>query len=159
MPRAQNAHAIVNAAFLLELDTATGIVRNARICFGGINPDFVHATAIEDILKDQSFYEKAVVEKIFTKLPAILEPSDVLPDPSPEYRRMLACGLMLKFLLVSAPADKVKPEYRSGGPILRRELSSGSQVFSTKKTNYPVTQPVEKLEGRVLLTSPDRNNE
>lgn len=150
MPRAQNAHAFVNAAFLLEVEPSTGIVNSSRICFGGISADFVHATAIEDTLKGQCYYEKSVVEKIFTELPAALQPNAVLPDPSPEYRRKLACGLMLKFLLEVAPSDKVKPEYRSGGPILKRELSSGIQNFDTQKKFYPITQAVEKIEGNSL---------
>uniref|UniRef100_T1PJV0 Molybdopterin-binding domain of aldehyde dehydrogenase n=1 Tax=Musca domestica TaxID=7370 RepID=T1PJV0_MUSDO len=149
MPRAQNAHAFVNAAFLLEVESSTGVVNTCSLCFGGIRPDFVHASSVEAVLKGQCFYEKSVVEKIFAELAAALQPNEVLPDPSPDYRRKLACGLLLKFLLESAPADKVKPEFRSGGPILKRELSSGIQTFDTQKKFYPVTQPVEKIEGLI----------
>ena len=147
MPRAQNAHAFVNAGILLDVDHTTGKVKDARICFGGIDPDFVHASAIEELLKGQIYYEKAVVQKIFTELPNVLHPNEVLPDPSPDYRRKLACGLLLKCLLDVAPAEKVKPEYKSGGPILKRDLSSGSQTFESQKKNYPLTQPVNKIEG------------
>ncbi|XP_061392390.1 uncharacterized protein LOC133327873 [Musca vetustissima] len=149
MPRAQNAHAYVNSAFLLEVDPSTGVVKNCRICFGGIRPDFVHAATVEDILKGQCFYEKDIVGKLFAALDNTLQPNEVLPDPSPDYRRKLACGLLLKFLLESAPEDKVKPEFRSGGLILKRELSSGIQSFETQKKFYPVTQPVEKIEGLI----------
>ncbi|XP_075144825.1 uncharacterized protein LOC142219934 [Haematobia irritans] len=149
MPRAQNAHAYVNAAFLLEVESATGNVASSRLCFGGIRPDFVHASALEDLLNGKCFYDKEVVGKIFSQLPTVLQPNEVLPDPSPDYRRKLACGLMLKFLLECAPSDKIKPEYKSGGPILKRELSSGIQTFDTQKKFYPVTQPIEKLEGLI----------
>ncbi|XP_013108698.2 uncharacterized protein LOC106087981 [Stomoxys calcitrans] len=149
MPRAQNAHAFVNAAFLMEVEPSTGKVGTSRLCFGGIRPDFVHAAAIEELLKGQSFYDKAVVEKIFTQLPTILQPNEVLPDPSPDYRSKLACGLMLKCLLECAPSEKVKPEFKSGGPILKRGLSSGIQTFSSQKKYYPVSQPVEKIEGLI----------
>lgn len=150
MPRAQNAHAYVNAGILLNVDHDSGKVNEARICFGGISPDFVHATAIEQLLKDKVYYEKAVVERMFTELPNLLQPNELLPDPSPDYRRKLACGLLLKCLLDIAPAEKVKPEFKSGGLILKRDLSSGSQTFETQKKNYPLTQPVNKIEGTLL---------
>lgn len=146
MPRAQNASAFLNAAFLLNLDTTTGVVTNARLCFGGIRPDFLHAKAIEQILLQQRFYDKTVVAKIFSKLPKILQPNEVRPGTSPEYRRILGGGIMLKFLLESAPDNMVKPEYRSGGSILKRNISSGVQIFDTQPKNYPVTQAVQKVE-------------
>ncbi|XP_016952768.1 uncharacterized protein LOC108026363 [Drosophila biarmipes] len=148
MPRAQNAHAYVNAAFLLELDTDSK-VKKARICFGGIRPDFVHASVIEKLLLGQSPYETNLVEQTFTKLEDLIKPDEVLPDASPIYRSKLACGLFYKFLLKHAPQAEVGEKYRSGGQILQRPLSSGLQVFQTQKKNYPVTQAVEKVEGMI----------
>ncbi|XP_059220297.1 uncharacterized protein LOC131995558 [Stomoxys calcitrans] len=150
MPRAQNAAAYVNAGFLLELESlATGIVKTARICFGGIRPDFVHATAVEESLQGQCFYDKGVVENLFSTLSSSLQPDAVLPNASPEYRMKLASGLLFKFLLVHSPRDRVRQDYISGGPLLKRELSSGLQTFDTQPSNYPVTQPVQKLEALI----------
>jgi xanthine dehydrogenase/oxidase len=50
MPRAQNAHAYVNAAFLLELNDQKNAIVLSRICFGGIDPNFVHAEKTEIFL-------------------------------------------------------------------------------------------------------------
>lgn len=150
MPRAQNAHAFVNAGFLFDVEKS-GKVNCARICFGGIAPEFVHASSIEELLKDQIFHDKSIVDKLFGELLNILQPNAVLPDPSPEYRQKLACGLMLKCLLDISPADKVKPEFKSGGQILKRELSSGLQVFESKEKNYPITEPLQKVEGKFQL--------
>ncbi|XP_053958030.1 uncharacterized protein LOC128863105 [Anastrepha ludens] len=147
-PRAQNAHAFVNAAFLLEMDVATwGLVNSARICFGGINPDFVHATGTEKLLAGNNLFDKETVAQIFKVLNAEVLPNDVLPDPSPEYRKALACGLFYKTLLRLAPAEKVRDEYKSGADILKRPLSSGLQTFETIEKNYPITQPIQKLDG------------
>lgn len=147
MPRAQNAHAFVNAGFLFDLENSRK-VNNARICFGGISPDVVHAASVEKLLKDQILYDKTVVQQVFSELLKILKPNAILPEPSPEYRQKLACGLMLKCLLDIAPADKVKPEFKSGAEILKRDLSSGWQVFETQKNYYPITEPLQKVEGK-----------
>ncbi|XP_039947447.1 xanthine dehydrogenase-like [Bactrocera tryoni] len=149
-PRAQNAHAFVNAAFLLDMDvTSWGIVNAARICFGNISPDFVHATATEAYLVGQNLFDKEVMAKIFVSLNNEVQPDDVLPEPSPTYRRALVCGLFYKTILKLAPAEKVRPEYRSGADILRRPLSSGTQTFETIEKNYPITQPVQKLDALI----------
>lgn len=53
MPRAQNAHAYVNAGFLMEFDNSTGNVRNASIVYGGINSSvklLIHLTYFVDNL-------------------------------------------------------------------------------------------------------------
>ncbi|KAH8382926.1 hypothetical protein KR009_005851 [Drosophila setifemur] len=148
MPRAQNAHAYVNTAFLLELDTDSK-VKSARICFGGIRPDFVHASAIEKLLVGQNPFESSLVEQTFSKLEDLIKPDEVLPDASPEYRSKLACGLLYKFLLKHAPAADIGEKFKSGGQLLQRPLSSGLQIFQTQKQNYPVTQAVVKVEGMI----------
>ncbi|EDW59395.1 uncharacterized protein AOX3 [Drosophila virilis] len=148
MPRAQNAHAYVNAAFLLELDAGSK-VKNARICFGGIRPDFVHATAIEQLLVGRNPFDNALLEQVFLKLSTLVQPDEVLPDASPAYRLILACGLLYKFLLKRAPQADVSDAFRSGGQLLQRPLSSGTQVYQTQKQYYPVTQAVQKVEGMI----------
>lgn len=148
MPRAQNAHAYVNAAFLLELETDSK-VKSARICFGGIRPDFVHASTVEKLLVGQNPYENNSVEQTFNKLGEVIQPDEVLPDASPAYRSKLACGLLYKFLLKHAPSADISDKFRSGGQILQRPLSSGLQLFQTQKKSYPVTQAVEKVEGMI----------
>lgn len=127
--------------------TSWGIVNSARICFGGINPDFVHATATEALLVRQNLFDKEVMAKVFASLNHEVLPDDVLPESLPAYRRALACGLFYKTLLKLAPTEKVRPEYRSGADVLRRSLSSGIQTFETIEKNYPITQPVQKLDG------------
>lgn len=51
MPRSQNAHAYVNAAFRLTLNSANQVI-NSTIVFGGIQPSFVHATKTEKFLRN-----------------------------------------------------------------------------------------------------------
>lgn len=46
MPRAQNAHAHVNAGFLFKLDARGVVLEKPNIIFGGIRHDFVSILAI-----------------------------------------------------------------------------------------------------------------
>lgn len=147
-PRVQNAHAIVNAGFLLEINASTGNVNSARICYGNIRPDFSHASNVESFLKGKSLYDHEVLAKTFQLLTATINPQVVLPEASPAYRRLLSCGLFYKFVLYIAPSNKMRSEYRSGGYLLVRQLSSGVQSFETDPSIYPITQPVEKVEGK-----------
>ncbi|XP_034664113.1 xanthine dehydrogenase/oxidase [Drosophila subobscura] len=150
LPRAQNVHAYVNAGFLIEWqDLQRHIVRSARICFGNIRPDYVHDRPLEQLLPGRDLYDAATVQQMFEQLRGSLQAEERPPEASPEYREMLACGLLYKFLLGSAPKELVRERYRSGGQLLERALSSGSQTFETIKKNYPVTQPVQKLEGLI----------
>lgn len=150
MPRAQNAHAYVNASFLFKFNG--DIVESARICFGGIDPAFIHATSTEKSLQGKSLFTNETLQSAISYLNNEINPDCVLPDASPEYRKNLAISLFYKFVLNTAPEDKVKPEHRTGGEILQRPLSSGMQMFDTYKDKFPLTQPVPKYEGLIQVS-------
>ncbi|XP_034488432.1 aldehyde oxidase 4 [Drosophila innubila] len=150
LSRAQNVHAYVNAGFLIEWrNIQHRIVASARLCFGNIRPGFVHAQNAEQSLVSRDLYDSATVAQVFGELLTSLQPVEMPPEASPEYREKLACSLFYKFLLGSAPKEVVKERLRSGGQLLERPLSSGKQTFETIPKNYPVTQVVQKLEGLV----------
>lgn len=147
MPRAQNAHAYVNAAFLLKMNG--GKVSSARICFGGISPNFIHATSTENLLIGNDLYTNETLQNTLNCLSSELNPDSVLPDASPEYRRELAVALFYKFVIGTCPSYIVKPEYVSGAGILKRPLSSGKQEYDSFKDKYPLTQNIPKYEGLI----------
>ncbi|XP_037946121.1 indole-3-acetaldehyde oxidase-like [Teleopsis dalmanni] len=152
MPRAQNAHAYVNAAFLVDIEKPNYKVRSARVCFGGINADFIHAESVERLLAGKSIFDHGTLYQVFSELEKKLDPVAVLPDPSPAYRRKLAYGLLYKFVLKHAPAGTVPEKLKTGGNLLYRPVSTGKQIFETIENNYPVTKPTEKHEG-IIQTS------
>lgn len=94
MPRSQNAHAIVNAGFLMKLNS--NLVEECRIVYGGINPNFIRAEGTEKLLKGQKLYDNATLLKAYKCLDQELIPSDSPPDPKPEYRKNLAISLFYK---------------------------------------------------------------
>ncbi|KAG5888275.1 hypothetical protein JTB14_025195 [Gonioctena quinquepunctata] len=146
MRRAQNAHAIVNAGFLLGL-SSSNIVESARIVYGAINPSFVHATRTEAYLVGKHIFDNTVLAEAFTLLDGELEPNYVQPDPSPEIRKGIAIALFYKFILSIAPKDCITAKYISGGTIFDRPVSSGVQIISPISENFPLTQPIHKIEG------------
>ncbi|XP_037049555.1 xanthine dehydrogenase-like [Bradysia coprophila] len=147
MPRAQNSHAYVNAGFLFEFKN--GLVNNARICFGGIAPEFVHASKTEKLLVGKKLYENDVLQSALRSLTTEMSPDWVLPDASPEYRKNLAAALFYKFVLNTCPTDLVGKKYVLGGSIVDRAISSGTQSFDTFKERYPLTEKVPKYEGLI----------
>ncbi|XP_055381707.1 uncharacterized protein LOC129612212 isoform X2 [Condylostylus longicornis] len=153
MPRAQNAHAYVNGSFLIQYDNkppATNkIVKSARICFGGITENFVHAKNTEEFLNGKDLSDAKVIKETMKILKNELKPDWILPDASPEYRQLLACGLFYKCILSNVPTAKMNPLYKTGSEILHRPLSSGKQTYETIEKNYPLTKAIPKIEALV----------
>lgn len=149
MPRAQNAHAYVNGAFLIKFNTTKSKVESASVCFGGINPEFTHATETEKYLAGKNIFANDVIQTALKTLSNELKPDWVLPDASPEYRKNLAISLFYKFVLNIAPESSatIKSEFKSGGAVLERPISTASQRFDTLKQNWPLTKNIPKVEG------------
>nr|UZT55363.1 aldehyde oxidase 4 [Spodoptera frugiperda] len=143
MPRAQNAHAVVNAGFLFKLDTAKNI-KSANIIYGNISPTFIKATQTESLLVGQNLFTNEVLLRALKKLEEEIVPVDMPTEPSVGCRKSLALGLFYKAVL-SHFLD-VNPRYKSGGGMLERPVSRGTQSYETDKTLWPLNKPVPKLE-------------
>ncbi|XP_052872784.1 uncharacterized protein LOC128278155 [Anopheles cruzii] len=147
MPRAQNAHAYVNATFLLNIQHT--IVKYATICYGGINPTFTHAKVLELFLAGKNIFDETVFQQALAVLEDSLEPDWALPDASPEFRKQLAVSLFYRAIMDIAQERNipVNPFYSSGSEKVERALSSGQQSFDTVQANWPMTQCIPKVEG------------
>ncbi|XP_025074447.1 xanthine dehydrogenase-like [Pogonomyrmex barbatus] len=145
MPRAQNARGHVNAGFLFKLDGRGRVLERPNIIFDGINKHFLHAKNTENWFMGKCILDNQVLKIALEILHDELHPDFVLPDYSPEFRKTLAEGLFYKFVLSIKPED-MNPRFRSGGSLLKRSLSSGTQNYDTDKTVWPVNKPISKLE-------------
>lgn len=85
----------MNAAFFVEHD-GNFIVKSARIVYGGINPDFVHAQNTEEYLVNKNLFNNDTIQGALAKLNEELKPDYILPDATPEFRKMLAMNLFYK---------------------------------------------------------------
>ncbi|XP_011694376.1 PREDICTED: xanthine dehydrogenase/oxidase-like [Wasmannia auropunctata] len=145
MPRAQNAHAHVNAGFLFRLSSKGTVMERPNIIFGGINKNFYHASNTEQLLVGKSILDNQVLRTALRTLHDEVQPDHVLPDYSPEFRKTLAEGLFYKFVLSIKP-ENIDSKLRSGGLLLERGLSSGKQDYDTDKNEWPVNKPMTKLD-------------
>lgn len=148
-PRAQNAHAFVNAGFLVEFNDAKNKVISARLCYGGIDPNFTHAFQTENLLIGKDLYTNETLQLALKSLKREINPDWILPDTSDDFRRNLAVSLFYKFVLSTAQQDKVNRKYRSGAIVAERPISSGKQTFDTYQDKWPLTEPITKVEALV----------
>lgn len=59
---------------------------------------------------------------------------------------------MLQFVLKTAPANLVSAKNASGGTLIERPVSTGTQEFGTQKDKWPLTKPITKI-GALFQTS------
>ncbi|KAK3874524.1 hypothetical protein Pcinc_020543 [Petrolisthes cinctipes] len=149
-PRAVNAHAYVNAVFRLEVDPNDTFTITSRptILYGGINPQFVHASKTEDFLTGRSLSEPDLVVRACEVLKTEVFPDSQPEDASPQYRASLTQSLLFK-AIISIQSDlgyTVSPSLVSAGSTIQRPLSSGQQTFNTDQTTWPLGQPIPKVE-------------
>ncbi|GAB0096226.1 xanthine dehydrogenase [Sergentomyia squamirostris] len=144
MPRAQNSHAYVNAGFLLKFNERRTRLLSIRICYGGINARFVHATATERRLHGVDLFEANILQRAFESLDQEIQPDSSIDEPTPQHRKILALGLFYKAVLSVAPEDRVQERNRSGATVLERPVSSGFQEHTSNSENYPLTEPLPR---------------
>lgn len=99
------------------------------------------------MLQGRELYQNDTLQAAIRCLNQELQPDWELPNASPEYRKNLAISLFYKFVLSTSATDTVRTELRSGGELLNRPLSHGSQTFQTNQENWPVGKAVTKYDG------------
>ncbi|GAB0089792.1 Aldehyde oxidase/xanthine dehydrogenase [Sergentomyia squamirostris] len=148
MQRAQNALSTVNCGFLFKFNADRSALLNARLCFGGINPHFIHATQTEKFLTNRDLFKTSTIQAAFSHLENEFVLDWVLPDTSPKYRKILAIGLFYKAMLSICPAEKVRPEFQSAIEDGERSISSGEQNYLSNV----LETPVQKLDALFQCT-------
>ncbi|CAL8110874.1 unnamed protein product [Orchesella dallaii] len=144
--RHRNSNAIVNAAFLVQIETTTvKFLSMPRICYGGINPNFVHATHTEEYLFGKQL-NLSTIQGAMKLLENEVIPDNRPEDASPAYRLGLAQSYLYKFFLQILENNNVTPRLRSGAYEISRSLSSGQQTYETDRVKWPLNQPIPKLE-------------
>ncbi|GBP91385.1 Xanthine dehydrogenase 2 [Eumeta japonica] len=149
MPRSQNAHAHVNAGFMFRFDRKTNKIAEANIVFGSISPTFIHATKTEALLVGKYLFTNDTLQLALKTLADEIKPEASPAEPSTAYRKMLAISLFYKAILSLCPDDAVDKRMRSGGSVIKRSVSQGTQTYDTDKSVWPLNQPIPKIEALV----------
>jgi len=149
-PRTAFAHAHVNSAFLYKLDDRYNVMFKPSLVYGGISATFFHAKKTENYLNGKNLNDNNVVKEAIKMLKSETFPSQDPHDPSAEYRTQLVQTLFYKGILDILGTD-VDPKKRTGADDLRflRPVSKAKQTYNTDKKQYPVNEPIEKLEGKL----------
>eukprot|EP00731_Ephydatia_muelleri_P028954 Em0020g598a len=144
MPRAQNAHAYVNAAFSMEVDPSYTVRGTPVLVFGGIEEYAVSAVRTAASLQDKSLLDPNTLKSALAALQQELIPDTPPMAASVQYRKSLALSLFYKYYLACI-VDEVSPRVKSAAVPYKRAISQGVQTYSSLPSNYPITQPMPKL--------------
>ncbi|CAK1542919.1 unnamed protein product [Leptosia nina] len=151
MPRSQNAIAEINGAFLYELDSNEKTVKSARIVYGGLSDDFIHASKTETFLVGKDLFQNDTLQGALIILEKEIVAEEIKAMYSPEYRKKAALGIFYKGLLSLTPSKQLNERYASGARDLRktRPLSKGTEVYDTNPILWPLNEPMPKLEALI----------
>jgi indole-3-acetaldehyde oxidase len=171
--RPQNAHALLNAAFRVKLDTATGsIVEDAVLVIGGVDaPHAQRMSATEKCLVGKQLratnYKDlaAVLAGALSTLEAEVVSMGLVKgnDKRAQYRRALATKFLYKFSLaivhregaVVSPTDKLALAAEQIPDTRPTSVGGVQRVCPTPKQlaeHSPVGAPVQKIEAPLLAT-------
>lgn len=150
MKRSQNTPAYGNAAFRIKVDKKKNykILERPSLVFGGISSSFVHANETEVYLVNKSILDPETLKTAYKKLFAEIQPDNAPLQGSPQYRKNLAVSLFYKFVLGLSPTA-ISDKNKSGATILSRPISVGAESVQTEKSEWPLTQPMPKLEALI----------
>lgn len=95
MPRAQNAYSYINAGFLIHHDGQFNI-KFARIIYGGISDNFIHAKDTEKFLMNKQLFDNNVIGEALNVLNNELRANKVSFSGSIAFRETLAKNLFYK---------------------------------------------------------------
>ncbi len=147
--RDQNAHAIVNAGFLVRLDKK-GTIQSATILYGGLAQLPSRMAKTEAAMTGGKWNDATLQKALDVLAGEVAEVIRPMPGTNflPEgYRESVTETLFYKFFLHVANErfpKEVQPENRSGGEVYVRPLSGGTQTVSVYHQERPVGEPILK---------------
>ena len=121
-PRAVNAHAQVNAAFLARVDPSDLSSLGApSVVYGGLGPSSpAHAFMTEQALADGNYKDQSFLESALAALDQEIEPEDDPVLPSVAFRKHLTKALLYKFFL-QVLGDQADADLQSGATQIERQ--------------------------------------
>eukprot|EP01029_Cantina_marsupialis_P023087 TRINITY_DN56_c0_g1_i4.p1 TRINITY_DN56_c0_g1~~TRINITY_DN56_c0_g1_i4.p1 ORF type:complete len:1465 (-),score=563.56 TRINITY_DN56_c0_g1_i4:265-4659(-) len=156
--RAQNSHAIVNGAFMAQVD-ASGSVKDCKICYVGATDGIMRAYYTEAALKNKAINTNALqdalvaVQKDFNAAG-----SSSRFDFSPEYRLSLVKSFLYRYFCYCMGETGTEETKLLANPI-ERPISKGSQIMHPEPKEKPLSYPEKKLSSDIQTTGEAKYNQ
>jgi xanthine dehydrogenase/oxidase len=142
--RQVNAHAIVNSAMRAQVDpTSKKVTGSPVVLYGGVWTKQTRVPEIEQALvgSDVSTAMKTVLDAA----EKAIVPSTVIGRVS--FRKSTAITYLYRFLLLLIGDKNLPAKYQSAtAPWMTRAVSSGTQQYQVSKGEFPVSEPMPKIE-------------
>ncbi|XP_060599195.1 uncharacterized protein LOC132752826 [Ruditapes philippinarum] len=122
-------------------------------CFKVMPRSQHRATATEQYLYRKQLSSPSTIQGALNVLASELNPTAGSGLTSISYRKTVACALLYKFVL-RVLGNTASYQYRSATTVLHdiRPLSSGVQSYDTNKQEWPLNEPLKKLEADIQCT-------
>eukprot|EP01114_Cavostelium_apophysatum_P003508 TRINITY_DN1343_c0_g1_i2.p1 TRINITY_DN1343_c0_g1~~TRINITY_DN1343_c0_g1_i2.p1 ORF type:complete len:1305 (+),score=284.96 TRINITY_DN1343_c0_g1_i2:94-4008(+) len=144
MIRHENSHALVNAAFSIDVDS-NDVVSDAIIAFGGILSKTVRLPNAEKTFNGRKLKDSQTFKDVLAVISTEVKPDD--SHPKVEYRHNLMSAMFYKFYLGMLP--EIPSHLVSASKEFERPVSTGRQDFDTDPKEYPMSLAIPKLEARI----------
>jgi len=144
--RQVNSHALVTAAFRVDVNASSVIVGSPTVVVGGVFSAISHLPTVEAALLGVNVTNNAVFQN--TLVPTLQNAmSDIDPfSGNVEFRKTTIVHYFYKFFLTLQPSLPARLQSATQN-WMTRPVSSGSQAYQPDPTEYPVSEPIPKLSG------------
>lgn len=155
--RTENAHSIVNACIVFDMGKGN-CIDSVRIVLGGITPIAMQARKTERVLKGKSLNGKTLQKALHTLRREIEEWNEKFKERlagvpnegfSDEYRIHLAESYLYQHFIYTMQfvnPQAVSQAIASGSKRSIRPVTTGKQNYEKYPSEYPVNEPLVKLE-------------
>ncbi|XP_032515070.2 xanthine dehydrogenase-like [Danaus plexippus] len=130
---------IVTGVFNVIIDKASKIVKQAKLCYGGMGPTTVLAKKSSDIIIG-SIWNKELLDKMFKSLNEEFKLDISVPGGMADYRKSLCLSLFFRFYNyvsneIYCNSNTIKKENLCAAEELPRMMPRSSQCFEIIKSN------------------------
>jgi len=143
-----NSHAIINCALNIQVNSSNVVIGTPILTYGGVKSYAIRMTNTENYLIGKNITSQSTLSGALNVLQA-----EAVPDPvtgQVKYRSSLVTSLFYKFFLAIQPA--LPSSLQLASSAFDRPVSQGYQSYETSPSEYPVSEPVPKLTGKIQAT-------
>lgn len=140
------SHALVNCAFQSTLSPLSNTLSNAFVAVGGVFAVPTRVTSVESVLNGLNVTDATAVLNACNLLKTALTAGVAPMGGRQSFRVQTAVNYLYKYLLSLLPTVPTNLVKASANWMVR-PVTTSSQTFGTDPQQYPVSQPLNKIDG------------